>query len=107
MTPADRRAPCICKLLTASQASWRREAGVDDGSAVLLRSLLLQHSCSHMVDACCTRRVQPTAKFTDEINFTITFQCKMKPAVTYLSHNTCLLCDEGSSCLNSIFFPFP
>ena len=25
--------------------------------------------------------VQPTAKFTDEIKFDITFQCKMKPAV--------------------------
>jgi len=27
------------------------------------------------------RARQPTAKFTDEIKFTITFNCKMKPAV--------------------------
>jgi hypothetical protein len=29
-------------------------------------------------------RLQPTAKFTDEIKFTITFQCRMKPAVRSL-----------------------
>jgi hypothetical protein len=31
--------------------------------------------------------MQPTAKFTDEMKFTITFQCKMKPAVLVIKKN--------------------